>query len=137
MFQMGPCLLTLHLTRIAIPSFPWFLSPSTGLIDLQLHKISHAADYPPEVFTNALSGMSQLETFSLHFLSLPPCRRYLLLPPPPGQRIIFPALQCLRYRGTSKYLDSFVARIEAPCLGNINITFLANPRWTLCNLADS
>ena len=125
-FQTGTRLLTLHLTRIAIPSFPHFLSSSTGLVDLQLHEIPNAADFLPEVFTNALSGMSQLETFSLHFLSFSPRRSYLLLPPPPD-RIVLPALTCLKYRGINKYLGSFVARIDAPRLRNIDITLFSQP----------
>jgi hypothetical protein len=38
-----------------------------------------------------------------------------------------PALTCLKYRGTSTYLDSFVARIDAPRLGDIGITFFGQP----------
>ncbi|KAH9066562.1 hypothetical protein EDB87DRAFT_436977 [Lactarius vividus] len=126
-FQSGARLRTLQLTRIAIPALPQLLSPCTGIVDLQLHKILNVGYFPPEVFANALSEMTQLETLSLHFLSPLPRRKYLSLPPPSEERIVLPALTCLQYRGTSKYLDNFVARIDAPRLEDIGITFFNQP----------
>jgi hypothetical protein len=126
-FRLGPHLRTLHSTRIAFPSFPQLLSPSHDLVDLQLHEIPNVGYFPPDAFANALSDMTQLEKLSLHFLSLPSRRNFVGLPPQPGERIVLPALTCLKYRGTSKYLDSFVARIDAPRLGDIDITFFSQP----------
>jgi hypothetical protein len=126
-FRWGSLLRTLHSTGIAFPSFPQLLSPSQGLVDLQLHQIPSSGYFPPEAFANALSGMTHLRPISLHFLSLPPRRNFLCLPPQSGERIVLPALTCLKYRGTSKYLDSFGARIDAPLLEEIEITFFCQP----------
>jgi hypothetical protein len=126
-FRWGPRLRTLHSTRIAFPSFPQLLLPSQALVDIQLHEIPSAGYFPADAFANALSDMTQLETLSLHFLSLPPRRNFVGLPPQLGERVVLPALTCLKYRGTSKYLDSFVARIDAPRLGDIDITFFSQP----------
>ena len=126
-FRWGPLLRTLHSTRIAFPSFPRLLSPSQGLVDIQLHEIPSIGYFSPEEFANAMSGMTHLRNLSLHFLSLPPRRNFLRLPPLSGERIVLPSLTCLKYRGTSKYLDSFVARIDAPLLGEIDITFFFQP----------
>ena len=126
-FRWGALLRTLHSTGIAFPSFPQLILPSQGLVDLQLHKIPSSGYFPPEAFADALSGMTHLRTLSLHFISFPPRRNFLLLPPQSGERIVLPALTCLKYRGTSKYLDSFVARIDAPHLGEIDITFFCQP----------
>ena len=126
-FHLGPRLRTLHMTRIAIPSFPQLLSPTQFLVDIQLHDIPITGYFPPESFANALSGTTQVQSLLLHFRSLPPRRNYLALPSQPGERVVLPALTCLKYRGTSKYLDSFVARIDAPRLGKINITFFHQP----------
>jgi hypothetical protein len=126
-FRWGPRLRTLHSTRIAFPSFPQLVSPSNDLVDIHLHKIPSAGYFSPEAFTNALSGMTQLRTLSLHFLSLPPRRNHLGLPQWSGERVVLPALTCLKYGGTSKYLDSLVARIDAPRLGDIDITFFSQP----------
>ncbi|KAH9172676.1 hypothetical protein EDB89DRAFT_879306 [Lactarius sanguifluus] len=126
-FRWGPRLRTLHSTRIAFPSLPQLLSHSHNLVDIQLHGIPSAGYFSPEAFANALSRMTHIQTLSLHFLSLPPRRNYLSLPPLSGERVVLPALTFLKYRGTSKYLDSLVARIDAPGLGNIDITFFFQP----------
>ena len=126
-FRWGARLRTLHSTRITFPSFPQLLSRSQGLVELHLCEIPIAGYFAPESFANALSGVIQLETLSLHFLSLPPRRSYLQLPPHPGERVALPALSSLKYRGTSKYLDSFVARINAPRLADIDIIFFSQP----------
>jgi hypothetical protein len=126
-FRWGPRLRTLHSTGIAFTSFPQLLSPSTGLVDLQLHEIPNIGYFSPDAFANALSEVTQLRTLSLHFLSLPPRRNHLSLPPQPEERVVLPALTCFKYRGTCKYLDSFVAGIDAPSLRNVNITLFSQP----------
>ena len=126
-FRWGPRLRTLHLARIAFPSFPQLLSHSQGLVELKLCEIPIAGYFPPESFANALSGTTQLETHSLHFISLPPRRSHFQLPPQSGERVTLPSLTSLKYRGTSKYLDSFVARVNAPHLADIDITFFSQP----------
>ena len=125
--RWGTRLRRLHLTRVTFPAFPQLLSPSIGLVDLQLHEIPNAGYFSPEAFADALSEMTQLETLSIHFLSFPSRRIHLGLPLQSGERVVLPALTCLKYRGTSKYLDSFVARIDAPRLGDIDITFFNQP----------
>ena len=121
-FRCGPRLRTLHSTKIVFPSFPQLLLPCQGLVDLQLHEIPSSGYFSPEEFASVLSEMTHLRTLSLHFLSR---RNYLRLPPPPDDRVVLPALTCLKYRGTSRYLGSFVARIDAPRLGDIDITFFS------------
>jgi hypothetical protein len=126
-FGWGPRLRTLHSTRVTIPALPQLLSTSTALIDLQLHGIPNVGYFSPNAFADALSEMTQLETLSLHFISLSPRRDYLSSPPSSGERVVLPALKFLKYRGTSKYLDNFVARIDAPRLGDIDIMFFSQP----------
>jgi hypothetical protein len=126
-FRWGSRLRTLHSTRIAFPLFPALLLPSQDLVDLRLDEIPSAGYFPPEALANALLGLTLLETLSLHFLSLPSRRNYLAFLPLQGARVILPALTCLKYRGTSKYLDSLVARIDAPHLEDIDITFFSQP----------
>jgi hypothetical protein len=48
------------------------------------------------------------------------------LPPPQEDRVVLPALTCLKYRGVSKYLDSLISRVDAR-LGDIDITFFNQP----------
>ena len=126
-FRWGSHLRALHVTRVAIPTLPQLLNFSTDLVDLQLHEIPMASYFPPQVFANALSGTSHLRSLSLHFLSYPPRRNYIGLPAPGDHHIVLPDLTCFDYRGISKYLDSFVARINAPRLRDIDITFFSQP----------
>jgi hypothetical protein len=126
-FWWGHRLRTFHSTRIAFPSLPQLLLPSQNLVDIQLNEIPRVGYFSPEAFANALCGMTQLQALSLHFISCRPRRDYLSLPQSPGDRVLLPALTLLKYRGTSKYLDSLVARIDAPRLGDIGITFFSQP----------
>ena len=126
-FRWGSRLRTLHVTRIAIPILPLLLAPCQDLIDIQLHEIPGAGFFPPEAFADALAGKTQLQSLTFHLLSFPRRRSYLSLPPSSGGRVVLPALTCLKYRGASKYLDSFVARIDAPHLKDIDITLFSQP----------
>ena len=122
-FQWGPRLRSLRLTRIAIPALSQ-LPSSTGLVDLRLYEIQHI---PPEAFANVPSTMTRLQSLSVHFLSLPPRRNDSGLPPSSGEHVDLPALSHLKYQGASKYLESLVARIDAPRLGDVDITFFKQP----------
>jgi hypothetical protein len=126
-FRWGPRLRTLRSTGIAFPSFPQQISTCQDLVDLQLHEIPSAGYFSPEAFANCLSEMTQLRSLTLHLLSCPSRRSYLDVPPPPWEHITLPALTRLKYRGTSKYLDSLVARIDAPLLEDVYITFFHQP----------
>ena len=126
-FRWGSRLRTLRSTRITFPSFPHLLSPCQDLVDLELHEIPSSAYFSPEAFANALSGKTQLRSISVHLLSFPRRRSYVALPPLAEERIVLPTLSRLKYRGASKYLDSFVARIDAPRLKNIDITLFSQP----------
>ncbi|KAN0136136.1 hypothetical protein V8E53_005996 [Lactarius tabidus] len=133
-FRWGPRLRTLHLTSFPLPSLLQHLSPSTSLVDLRLHEIRSVVDFLPDAFANALSELAQLEALSLHFRTLPSRRTFVGLPPHPSSLIALPALKSLKYRGTSKYLDSLVARIDAPRLGDIGITFFGQPTMDASHL---
>ena len=132
-FQWGPRLRSLHLTRIAIPLLPQ-LSSSTGLVDLQLYEIPTACYVAPEAFANLLSGMTHLRSLSLYFLSHPPHPDHLDLPSSSKECVTLPALTSLKYRGGSRYLDNIVARIDAPCLEDVDVTFFYEPTFHVSQL---
>ena len=128
-FRWGSRLHTLHLTRVTIPPLLQLLFLSTGLVDLQLHEIPEVGHIYPETFANALSRMSHLRILSLHVLStaVPYYLYYVGKPRQPRERVTLLALRKLKYRGTSMYLDSLAARIDAPRLSNIDITLSSHP----------
>ena len=133
-FRWGSCLRTLHSTRVAIPSFPQLFSPCQDLTNIVLHEIPSSGYFSPEAFASALSGVTNLQILSLHFLSFPSRRKFLSLPPSSEERVLLPALTCFKYRGISKYLDSLVAKIDAPRLEDIDITFFSQPTMDVSQL---
>ena len=119
-FRSGPRLRSLHLTRVAFPALPQLLHSSRNLVDLQLHEVLDAWHISPATLVNALSGMAQLQSLSLHF---PSTSNHIILPLPSGERIILPSLTRLDFRGVNAYLEGLVARIDAPGLRDIEVTF--------------
>ena len=137
-FRWGQHLRTLHLTRIAFPALPRLLSSSRDLVDIQLHEIPDIGYISPESLRNALSGMTQLQSLSLRFHSLHSLSAadHIALYPPSGKNVVLPTLTCLKYRGTSEYLDSLVARIDAPRLMDIEITTFDELMFDVYNLTE-
>ena len=115
-FLWGPRLRRLHLTRIGIPGLVQLLHSSRNLEDLQLYDVPYLSI---EELTDALSGLAQLRSFSLHFLST---AHYRLPPPLRDQLIVFPALTHLNFRGIVRHLELLVDRIDAPRLEDIQVT---------------
>ncbi|KAH9024454.1 hypothetical protein EDB83DRAFT_2555505 [Lactarius deliciosus] len=135
-FRWGPRLRRLHSTGIAIPGLLQLYS-STNLVDLQLREVFHPLYFSPEVLTDALSGMAQLQSLSLHFIStadivLPDWGRshfistadYAIVFPGWGRRAVLPVLSRLYFRGVSWHLERLVTGIDAPRLGDIELTIL-------------
>ncbi|KAH9000284.1 hypothetical protein EDB92DRAFT_484548 [Lactarius akahatsu] len=122
-FKWGSRLRHLQLTGIAFLSLSQLLSHSLDLVDLQLHEIPSVGYFSPGDFTSALSGMTRLQSLSLHFLSPASRPIHIDLSPSPGERVVLPALTHLKFRGTSEYLNSFVTSIDAPSLVDIEVRF--------------
>ena len=119
-FRWGLRLRSLHLTRIASPVLTRLLYSSKNLVDLRLHEVFNTWHISPTTLVDALSRMTQLQSLSLHFLST---ANHIVFPFPSGERITLPALTRLHLRGVDAYSEGLVARIGAPCLRDIEITF--------------
>ena len=120
-FRRGPCLRCLHLTRITFTSLLPLLFSSRNLVDLHLYEVIHPQHVSPEILVNALSGMVHLRSLSLHFLFTV---NYIGISPPSKKRVVLPDLTSLNFQGITRYLEYVVARIDAPCLGDIEVTIL-------------
>jgi hypothetical protein len=118
-FRGGSRLRSLRLTGIVFPSLFQLLHSSRNLVDLHLHKVLDPWLLSPEVLTNLLSGMTQLQSLSLH----DPSNYDTTFSVPPGERVVLPVLSHLDFRGNAGYLASLVTRIDAPRLGHIEVAF--------------
>ena len=132
-FLWGPHISCLRLCRIDFPVFLPLLHTSRNLVDLQLHDIPRTSPISPNEFAHVLSGMAQLRSLSLHFLS---ADDYFSPSPLPKERIVLPVLNYLNFRGTTTYLEDMAAMIDAPRLGDIDITFLDYVIFHLSNLGQ-
>jgi hypothetical protein len=119
----APRLQHLQLNCIPFPGLPKLLLSATGLVTLRLRHIPHSGYFSPEVMVIVLSASTRLEEFELTFQS-PRSRpdRERRRPPPPT-RSVFRALTHFEFHGASEYLEDLVARIDAPLLDLLDITF--------------
>ena len=132
-FCLGPRLSCLRLSRIALPAFLPLLHTSRNLEDLQLHDVLAPWPISPAKFTDFLSGMAQLRSLSLHLLSTADT----ISPSPlPRERVILRVLNRFNFRGTTKYLEDMVARIDAPSLLDIEIASSDDTIFDLSNLSQ-
>ncbi|KAH9022287.1 hypothetical protein EDB84DRAFT_498747 [Lactarius hengduanensis] len=119
-FGRSTRLRSLHLTGTTFAALPLLLYSSGNLVDLELHEDSTRNPWldSPEALTDALSGMAQLRSLSLHFL-------FTIDVPlvPSRKRLVLPALTRLNFRGEDGYLEGLVSGIDAPRLGDIEVTF--------------
>ena len=119
----APRLQILILDRIPFPGLSKLLSSATHLVDLSLWRIPHSGYIPPESMAACLSVLTRLESLVIRFESplSRPVRKGRL--PPPPTRTLLPVLIELQFFGVSEYLEVLVARIEAPILDKLDITF--------------
>jgi hypothetical protein len=119
----APRLRFLWLDRIPYPGLPKLLLSATHLISLYLH---HSGYISPEAMVACLSTMTGLEALSLGFGSCESPRRrsdWESRRSPSLTRILLPVLDRFWFKGVGEYLEHLVARIDAPRLESLDITF--------------
>ena len=118
-----PHLQFLALHSIPFPALPKLLLSATDLVHLALERVPHNGYISPEAVVTCLAVMANLKHFTLEFQSPQPRpdlgRRRPSLP----TQFVLRALTHLRFRGVNEYLEDLVARIDAPVLGTVWITF--------------
>ena len=124
----APRLRHLILTGVSLATLHPLLPSTNSLVSLVLERVPSSAYFSPESLIAHVRLMPHLETLSIGFLSAVPrpglgSERFLQ----PGRvsqaRIELPALTQLIYRGVSAYFEYLLARIRAPLLQDIDITF--------------
>jgi hypothetical protein len=116
----APGLQTLWLKSVPFPGLPKLLSSATHLVHLNLQKIPHSGYISPEAMVTCLSVLTRLKSLVIGFES-PRSRPDRKSQCPP--RTFLPVLTTFQFRGVSEYLEDLVARIDAPLLSDLTITF--------------
>ena len=119
----APRLQHLFLRHISFPGLPKLLLSATHLAHLFLSEIPYIGYPSPESMVNGLSLLTRLKTLTIRFNS-PRCRPDRRTRRPPLlTRILLPVLTRLQFSGVCEYLEDLVARIDAPLLHKLEITF--------------
>lgn len=119
----APSLRSLCLEGIPFPRLPALLLTATNLVRLTLSNIPHSGYFSPISIVTGLSTLAGLETLHLKFespRSRPDRNWHLHLP---RTRSVLPALTSFLFKGNCEYLEALVARIDAPLLADLYITF--------------
>ena len=111
---------SLSLRYIPFPGLPTLLLSATHLVDLTLWRIPHSGYFTPNAMANALSTLISLDNLELQFISARSCPDR---ESPPSTRSVVPGLTRFVFRGVSEYLEDLIARIDAPQLETLHITF--------------
>ena len=121
----APRLRSVHLDCVPFPGSPKLLLSATHLVSLELWRIPRPGYIPREVMTTSLSALTSLESLVLDFQHPRPrpaleSRR---LPLPPSILSILPSLTSILFSGASEYSEEILARIDAPRLDFLYISF--------------
>ena len=119
----APCLRYLDLYSIPFPGIPKLLLSATHLVRLRLHNIPHSGYISPEAMATCLSALTSLEWLQLEFQSPESCPDLETQPPFLPTRFVLPTLSGFWFKGACEYLEEFLARIDAPQVYQLEITF--------------
>ena len=119
----APRLREVSLWRVPFPGLPKLLLSAANLVSLNLYDIPRSGYIPPETMATSLSALTSLEYLHLHSRYPPPHPALGNRRPPPLTRSILPSLTEFRFSWTSEYLEEILARIDAPRLNYLPITF--------------
>ncbi|SRR6266403_3466702 len=118
-----PHLRSLVLDYVPFPRLPKLLSSATHLVHLHVLNIPHSGYISPEAMVTCLSVLTRLEILWLLFESPRSRPHQKSRRPPLPTRTLLPALTQFEFKGVSEYLEDLVARVNAPLLDNLKITF--------------
>ena len=119
----APRLRFLSLDSIPFPGIPKLLLSATHLVRLWLTNIPHSGYISPEAMATCLSALTSLQLLILKFQSPESCPDLETKPPFLPTRFVLPTLAKFWFKGASEYLEEFLARIDAPQVYELEITF--------------
>ena len=118
-----PRLQRLSLHCIPFPALPNLLLSATHLVDLGLWRIPHSGYFSPEAMVTGLSVLTSLQNLVIDFKSPRSRPDRKSRRPPLHTRTLLPVLTKLQFHGVVEYFEDLVARIDAPLLDRLHITF--------------
>jgi hypothetical protein len=133
---LAPRLQSLDLTSIPFPTLPKLLFSATGLVLLTLRSIPHSGYFSPEAIVTGLAMSTTLESLTIGFESPLSRPDWESRRPPSLIRTVFPVLTRFEFKGVSEYLEELMARIDAPLLDSIYITFFNQLIFDIPQLAQ-
>jgi hypothetical protein len=119
----APRLRWLWLDGIPFPGLSKLLLSATHLTSLLLSNIPQFGHISPEAMVTTLSMLTSLDELYLDFASPRSRPDQESRRPPSMTRSVLSVLTKLIFKGVSEYLDDLVARIDAPRLFQLDITF--------------
>ena len=121
----APRLQSLVLSNVSFTALPKLLLSVTHLVNLDLNFIPRSGYIPPEVMATSLSALTSLQSLYLQFRYPRPRTAQDSRPLPQPTRSILPSLTKIGFKGASEYLEVILARIDAPRLNKMHITFFS------------
>ena len=122
----APRLRYLALTSIPFPGLPKLLLSATHLVNLWLINIPHSGYISPETMANCLSMLTSLNTLQLEFESPQSGPDLKSRCPFRRTRSVLHTLTTFWFKGVNEYLEDLVARIDAPRIHHLSITFFSD-----------
>ena len=121
--RSAPRLRYLMLGGTSFPGLPKLLLSATNLSGLYLWNFPHSGYISPDAMVTALTALTCLGSLVLEFQSPRSHPDQASRLPPPPTRPVLPTLTAISFKGVCEYLDDLVARIDAPQLNRLYITF--------------
>ncbi len=121
----APRLLALTLFGTPFSGLQKLLLSATQLVELHLIGVPHSGYISPGEMVTCLSMLTGLESLSLGFESPQsgPDQESRSDASPPPTRSVLPTVMAIRFKGVNEYLEELLARIDAPRLFRLWITF--------------
>ena len=132
----APRLQSLELRGIPFPALPKLLLSTTDLVRLTLWGIPPSGYNSPEAIATGLAALANLKSLTIEFQSPQSRPDQESRRPPAPTRIVLPVLTHFEFHGASEYLEDLVARIDAPLLDSIFITFFHQLIFDIPQLAQ-
>ena len=131
----APRLQSLELHSIPFPALPTLLLSATDLVCIALWRVPHSGYISPEAIAPSLAMLTNLKSLIIEFQSSRSRPGRDNRRPPPTTRPVLPALIHFEFHGAGAYLEDLLARIGAPLLVSIQITFIYQPMFDIPQLA--